>query len=149
MVTSGSDPIDDCPLGTASAKRCKRTEGRCAGLGESGRCRTASNCPPTGTSRPSPGAWRWEGQGCCIVYKFSPEAPALWLDYTVELLDAQPKMVAYGIRLVAEPRHFGGTRWLFVCPLATDGVACARRVGTLYALPGAKWFGCRHCYRLA
>jgi hypothetical protein len=100
-------------------------------------------------SRPSPGVWRWDDRGCDIGYEFSPEAPALWLDYTVELPDAEPETVAYWIWLVAEPRRFGGTRWLFICPLATNGVPCGRRVGALYLPPGCKWFGCRHCWRLS
>jgi hypothetical protein len=100
-------------------------------------------------SRPSPGVWRWEDRGSDIGYKFSPEASALLLDYTVERPDAEPEVVAYWIRLVTEPRRFGGTRWLFVCPLASNGVACGRRVGDLYLPPEAKWFGCRHCWRLS
>jgi hypothetical protein len=27
-------------------------------------------------------------------------------------------------------------------------VPCGRRVSALYLPPGAKWFGCRHCYEL-
>jgi hypothetical protein len=86
-----------------------------------------------------------EDRRCDIGYEFSPEAPALRLDYAVELPDAEPEAVAYAIRLVAELRRFGRTRWRFVCPLATSGVPCGRRVGDLYPPPGGKWFGCRHC----
>ena len=32
--------------------------------------------------------------------------------------------------------------------MVTDGVACNRRVGKLYRLPGSEAFGCRRCHRL-
>lgn len=53
----------------------------------------------------------------------------------------------YPVRLVTTPCHLGGVRWWFVCPLATGGVACGRRVRKLY-LRGS-YFGCRHCHGLA
>lgn len=53
------------------------------------------------------------------------------------------------IRLTTTPLHHGGERWWFVCPLITDGTPCNRRVGKLYAPPGEKYFGCRHCYDLS
>ena len=53
------------------------------------------------------------------------------------------------ISLQATTPHFGGTRWWFSCPLLKKGVECAKRVGKLYLPPGAKSFGCRHCYDLS
>jgi hypothetical protein len=46
------------------------------------------------------------------------------------------------------PPHFGGIRWWFTCPCSVDCRACARRVRKLYLPPGARYFGCRHCYDL-
>ncbi len=42
----------------------------------------------------------------------------------------------------------GGWRWLFRCPLTRDGQNCRRRCGKLWLPPGARYFGCRLCYRL-
>lgn len=56
--------------------------------------------------------------------------------------------VRFSVRLQTTPTQFGGKRWWFTCPLNVDGVACNRRVGTLYLPPGAKLFGCRACHRL-
>ncbi len=50
----------------------------------------------------------------------------------------------YKIMLVATRCNYGNYRWWFLCPL----VGCGRRVGKLYLAPGAKYFGCRACYRL-
>ena len=50
--------------------------------------------------------------------------------------------VRYPVRLVDTPCNFGGRRWWFTCPI------CKRRVAKLYLPPGAKYFGCRHCYNL-
>jgi hypothetical protein len=43
---------------------------------------------------------------------------------------------------------FGGQRWWFTCPIVTNGVACGRRVGTLFLPRDALHFGCRHCHQL-
>ena len=56
------------------------------------------------------------------------------------------KSLDYPIQLVATGCHLGGVRWWFICPLATRGVACGRRVRKLH-LHG-DYFGCRHCHRL-
>jgi hypothetical protein len=55
----------------------------------------------------------------------------------------------YKIPLVAEPCHFGGVRYWFICPLSRNGVPCGSRVGTLFLASGGKYFGCRHCYNLS
>lgn len=54
----------------------------------------------------------------------------------------------YKVELVTTPCHFGGIRYLFICPLVTDGKPCRKRVSKLYLPSGAKYFGCRHCYNL-
>lgn len=50
----------------------------------------------------------------------------------------------YRIMLVTTRCNYGKHRWWFRCPL----VGCGNRVGKLYLAPGAKYFGCRACYRL-
>lgn len=50
----------------------------------------------------------------------------------------------YRIRLVTTACNYGGKRYWFYCPF----INCGRRVGKLYLPPGAKYYGCRHCYRL-
>jgi hypothetical protein len=55
----------------------------------------------------------------------------------------------YVIRLQTTTPFHGALRWWFTCPLFLDGKACGRRVQKLYLPPGGRYFGCRHCYRLA
>jgi hypothetical protein len=55
----------------------------------------------------------------------------------------------YRVNLTTTPLPWGGLRWWFLCPLVTGGRYCGRRVGKLCLPPGARYFGCRHCYRLA
>lgn len=55
----------------------------------------------------------------------------------------------YKVQLTTTPCNFGGVRYWFICPLSRNGVYCGRRVGKLYKAPGAKYFGCRHCYDLS
>jgi hypothetical protein len=45
--------------------------------------------------------------------------------------------------------HFGGERYFFRCPNATNGIPCGRRVGVLYLVPGGKVCACRQCHVLA
>jgi len=52
------------------------------------------------------------------------------------------------IPLSSTAPHFGGVRWWFVCPLVVKGVACHRRVRTLYLPPRALYSGCRACFDL-
>lgn len=58
------------------------------------------------------------------------------------------KEIAVPFDLAAVPTPNGGIRYLAVCPLVVNGVACRRRVATLYLPPGSPYFGCRHCHRL-
>jgi hypothetical protein len=52
------------------------------------------------------------------------------------------------IRVVTTHPYFGGVRWWFICPLASDGKGCQRRVRKIYLSPGNRYFGCRACYNL-
>ncbi len=45
------------------------------------------------------------------------------------------------IELRAEPRHFGGRQWYFICPVSR------RKVSVLWYLPGARHFASRHAWR--
>lgn len=44
------------------------------------------------------------------------------------------------IRLISQPRNFGGRQWYLVCPVT------GRRVSVLWKPPGAKQFACRHAW---
>ena len=55
----------------------------------------------------------------------------------------------YKVQLTPTPCNFGGVRYWFICPLSRNGVYCGRRVARLYCAPGAKYYGCRHCYDLS
>jgi hypothetical protein len=67
-----------------------------------------------------------------LMYTFTESGTSL--DYKVFLRVTKP--------------HLGGLRWWFVCPLIIEGRTCNRRVGKLYLPPGARYYGCRHCYDL-
>jgi hypothetical protein len=62
-------------------------------------------------------------------------------------LDAEK--CAYPVKLVAVPQaRPAHATWHFVCPLAVEGVPCARRVPRLYRPPPALYFGCATCHRV-
>jgi hypothetical protein len=46
--------------------------------------------------------------------------------------------IEQAIPLKTTEPHFGGVRWWFCC-------ACGNRVGKLYRVPYARYFGCRRC----
>jgi hypothetical protein len=72
-------------------------------------------------------------------------APWLRLQYT---FTASGQAIDYRVRLTTTRQRFGGLRWWFVCPLLVRDQPCDRRVGKLYLPPGARYYGCRHCYEL-
>lgn len=55
----------------------------------------------------------------------------------------------YRFRLMTTPCNYGGLRYWFLCGLYKNGRYCGRQVSKLYKPPGAKWFGCRHCWELS
>jgi hypothetical protein len=69
----------------------------------------------------------------------------LWLDYQITRSNESVKLP---IQLETTRPHFGGVRWWGRCPLVVNGHACARRVAKVYLPPGARYFGCRECYKL-
>jgi hypothetical protein len=70
-----------------------------------------------------------------------------WLQLSYQLSRTH-EAFEYAIALQTTRLHSGGRRWWFTCPLITRGRACERRVGKLYLPPGARYYGCRHCYDL-
>jgi hypothetical protein len=102
------------------------------------------------------------GRGSCVWRDIQIGTITASLDYSVHTGDMKypwvqlvyrrrrPKKeeVEYEIALQTTRPYFGGLRWWFTCPLITRGRACERRVGRLYLPPGARYYGCRHCYDL-
>ena len=83
------------------------------------------------------------------VERQADQQPVLRLRYTTTLRDDHTVDQNYLIPMVATLSNLPGNegrRWWFVCPLSINGIACARRVHTLY-LRGA-WFACRTCHNL-
>ena len=86
-----------------------------------------------------------------IGYKVRADLSAVELFYSVSgsWAGPEPEDIHIVVPLDTTPCHFGGERFWFICPLTTNGSACRRRVAKLYLPPGAKYFGCRHCYDLS
>lgn len=61
-------------------------------------------------------------------------------------LQNSPKQM---IPITAIRCHFGGERYFFRCPNATNGIPCGRRVCVLYLVPDGKVCACRQCHVLA
>ena len=78
-----------------------------------------------------------------------PGEPYIKVNYTITDRDGNKTDYDYKIGLTTTTCHFGGVRYWFICPLSANGIYCGRRVGTLYLAPGARYFGCRHCYKLS
>jgi hypothetical protein len=55
----------------------------------------------------------------------------------------------YSVQTSTTPCGYGGLRYWLICPLFRNGSSCSKRVRKLYLPPGARFFGCRGCYRLA
>lgn len=84
--------------------------------------------------------------GCTVSVLSGDEYVRLQYTYT-NRNTGEKADIDYKVRLVSTPCQYGGRRWWFICPLISNGSACGRRVGVLYA-GGGKYFGCRHCYNL-
>lgn len=101
------------------------------------------------------GSWVWRNahtneQRASIGYELNTLQAVgfIRLYYTVSHWQGDKFDMDYWVRLATTPCQFGGERWWFVCPLATNGQDCKRRVGKLYLPSGGRYFGCRHCYDL-
>jgi hypothetical protein len=91
--------------------------------------------------------WTWASGGKSSIgyyVRSSADWPTVHLHYRWR----HTEDVNIPVRLEATPTQFGGRRWWFICPLIVRGIACNRRVGSLYLPPGARYFGCRECHDL-
>lgn len=91
--------------------------------------------------------WTWMANGPCSINYFvrlNAGTPWVILDYRCR----ETEKVCVPVRVQSTPTQYGGRRWWFTCPLSLNGVACNRRVGTLYLPAREKLFGCRHCHKL-
>ncbi len=93
------------------------------------------------------GTLTW-ASGASVGYAVTP-GPALRLTYSVPSAAGDRVPVDYAVPLVSGKVPNGGAKWWFCCPLSVNGRPCGRRSGTLYLPPGATYFGCRTCHRLA
>ncbi len=70
------------------------------------------------------------------------------LIYTITIRRTGEKTdMDYKIPLITTRCNYGAKRYWFKCNLYKNGVYCGRRVGVIYSVD--KWFGCRHCARIA
>ena len=76
-------------------------------------------------------------------FELSADGLVMTLHYSV-----QGEAVRLPIMIQKSVTPFGGARHWFTCPLRRNGIACLRRCHKLYAAPGSKYFGCRHCMNL-
>lgn len=76
-----------------------------------------------------------------------PFIQSVW-DSTEEQYVTKWVEMKYEVRLTRNQFEKGGYQYYFICPLSSD-VPCQRKVSVLYLPPGAKYFGCRHCYNLS
>jgi hypothetical protein len=108
-----------------------------------------------GTFRPGAAGtleWRNRGGDASGSVSFTVETSGglvLRLCYRLTPAAGPARDMDLPVRLVRLPAPRGGSRWAGVCPLSVNGTACARRVVVLYLPPGATYFGCRQCHRLA
>jgi hypothetical protein len=68
--------------------------------------------------------------------------------YTVTLHGQAPEPMEYFLPIMQRITAAGIRQKLWVCPLVVNGRHCGRTVRALYRPGGARYFGCRHCYRL-
>jgi hypothetical protein len=97
------------------------------------------------------GSWYWKfthGHVCTINYEANTTDLADAYLRVMYTLPSKKESFDYRVRLTTTRPQFGGLRWWFICPLVQGGQACGRRVGKLFSPPGARYFGCRHCYDL-
>jgi hypothetical protein len=74
-----------------------------------------------------------------------PQKPWLRLHYTHTRTGEE---LDYKLGLTYTTTPWSARRWFFLCPPMANDRPCGRRVGKLYLPPGARYFGCRHCYEL-
>jgi hypothetical protein len=94
------------------------------------------------------GGWHWTRDGEKVAsINLRTEQNRLELTYRVRVGNEDWADVAETVRIVRTACRFGGARPYFICPGVVNGIACGRRVAKLHG--PARYFLCRHCYRLA
>jgi len=79
-----------------------------------------------------------------ISFSLNEDGLTLTLSYT-RGSGEDKQSLNYPVRLLKTPAHFGGFRYWVYCPI----VGCkSGKLSKLYLPGGAKYFGCRQCYRL-
>jgi len=94
------------------------------------------------------GGWNWSRDGETVAsIGIRADVGRLHLSYRWKSRSGgEWETVDEPVALIKVPCRFGGERFYFHCPGVVNGIACRRRVVTLYM--GGRWFLCRHCLRL-
>jgi hypothetical protein len=91
--------------------------------------------------------WQWTQNGQQFgSITLRAELAHLQLSFRVRIAGGEWEKIEEQVRIIRLPCPFGGTRPYFLCPGVINGIACGRRVIKLYG--PARYFLCRHCYRL-
>ena len=94
------------------------------------------------------GGWQWTQDDEQVAsINLLTEADRLRLSYRVRIGGGDWDDVSETVAIIRVPCRYGGTRPYFICPGVVNGIACGRRVAKLHG--PARYFLCRHCYRLA
>jgi hypothetical protein len=94
------------------------------------------------------GSWQWTRDGEKVAsISYRAEAARLVLIYRMRQYEGDWQDIEEAVPISWASCHLGGQRPYFRCPGVVNGRHCGRRVAKLYL--GARYFLCRHCYRLA
>jgi hypothetical protein len=94
------------------------------------------------------GGWQWTHDGERVAWiELRRAGDLLRLSYRFRQHGGDWQDVEQSTGIIWMPCRFGGARPYFICPGVVNGMACGRRVVKLYG--AARYFLCRHCYRLA
>ena len=89
--------------------------------------------------------WRRRGGEVIASVDLKMETDRVMLDYQRKV-DGQWQARRYPVEIAWTACHYGGQRAWWLCPGASTGAGCGRRVAVLY---GGDKFNCRHCHDLA
>ena len=93
------------------------------------------------------GSWHWKRDGETVAtVGIRGDQERFNLNYRVRLSGGDWEHVVEIVNIARVPCRFGGRRPFFICPGASSGNACGRRVVNLYL--GGRNFLCRHCCQL-
>jgi hypothetical protein len=94
------------------------------------------------------GGWQWTRDGERVAWiELRRNGDLLRLSYRFRQHGGDWQDVEQAAGIIWTPCRLGGARPYFICPGVVNGIACGRRVTKLYG--AARYFLCRHCYRLA